>query len=381
MRTVSTLFGIGLLAAAITFISCNKESVLDSPDGASGKATASTPLTQLSKPAWYDAYPSGITGNKTSVATEAIKLEFFGWSESTDKRFTVNFPENSSKFNRAILKYRMGAWNQGPSSYDNVTMIAVKYNNEWHEITRAFTPYGNSFDSSWERYYYFDVTEYLPMLQGATEFKVYYGGFDATSTRAHTVTLTFDLYEGTATRTPVYFAKVYDSSKDGNSGYRAFAYGIAGLDIEAPERVGLRTFSIPEGVDVLEMRVAISGHGHDLGDFPDRPNYVKNNAAEFVRNTFKMKVDGVANPTDGVIWITCGNNYPQAGTCYYDRANWCPGNPLLTQYWAINDPHAGKTLTLDFDFERFISTKTAPNAEGAAQYIMQVDLVGYQVVK
>ena len=65
------------------------------------------------------------------------------------------------------------------------------------------------------------MTKYLPMLQGATEFKVYYGGFDATSTRAHTVTLTFALYESTPTRSAVYFAKVYGSSRDGNSGYRA----------------------------------------------------------------------------------------------------------------------------------------------------------------
>ena len=381
MKAFSTLFGIGMAAAAALLVSCNKDSILDPPAPQAADATAAAnPVTQLARPAFYDTYPSGITGTKTSVSSEAIKLEFYGWGESTDKRFTLNFPSNSTVYNRAILKYRMGAWNQGPSSYDNVTMIMVKYNNEWYELVRAFTPYGNSFGANWERYYYFDVTEYLPMLQGATEFKVYYGGFDATSTRAHTVTLTFDLYQGTQTRSPMYFAKVYDSSKDGNSGYRAFAYGVAGNDIEAPERLGLKTFQIPEGVDQLEMRVAISGHGHDQGTFPDRPG-VRGNCAEFVSNTFKIKVDGVANPTAGNIWTSCANNYNQAGTYIYDRANWCPGNPLMTQYWQFADPHAGRTLTIDFDLPTFISTKTAVNAEGAAQYITEVDLVGYKLPK
>lgn len=381
MKTVSTLFGIGLATCAALFVSCNKDSILEPPAPQAGTdVTAANQVSQLPRAAFYETYPSGITGNKTSVSSDAIKLEFYGWGESTDKKFTLNFPSNSSVYNRAILKYRMGAWNQGPSSYDNVTMIMVKYDNEWYELVRAFTPYGNSFGSNWERYYYFDVTEYLPMLQGATEFKVYYGGFDATSTRAHTVTLTFDLYEGTPTRSAMYFAKVYDSSRDGNSGYRAFAYGVANNDIEAEGRLCSKSFQIPEGVDELEMRVAISGHGHDQGTFPDRPG-VRGNCAEFVSNTFNIKVNGVVNSTAGNIWTTCGNNYSQAGTCYYDRANWCPGNPLMTQYWQFADSHAGKTLTVDFDLPTFISTKTAVNAEGAAQYIVEVDLVGYKLPK
>lgn len=378
MKTVTTLFGFGLATFAALFASCSKDSMIEPPAPHTGADAATVnPVSQLPRAAFYDAYPSGITGNKTTVSSEAIKLEFYGWGESSDKKFTLNFPTNTSVYNRAILKYRMGAWNQGPSSYDNVTMIMVKYENEWYELVRAFTPYGNSFGANWERYYYFDVTEYLPMLQGATEFKVYYGGFDATSTRAHTVTLTFDLYQGLRARSALYYAKVYDSSKDGNTGYRAFAYGVAGNDIEGEGRLCQKTFQIPDGVEELEMRVAISGHGHDQGTFPDRPG-VSGNCAEFVSNTFTVKVDGVANPTTGTIWTTCGNNYAQAGTCYYNRANWCPGNPLMTQYWTFSDPHAGRTLTLDFDLPTFISTKTAPNAEGAAQYIVEVDLVGYK---
>ena len=336
----------------------------------------------LDRTAYFEKYPEDVSGSPAyTVSTEAIRLDFFGWGESTDKTFTLNFPDNSENYNRAILKYRMGAWNEGCSSYDNTTMFFIKNkaDGQWYEITRAMTPFGNSFGSTWERYYYFDVTDYLSMMEGATEFKVYYGGFDATSTRAHTATLTFDLYAGEQARTAVYYAKVYDSSRDGNSGYRGFAYGVAGHDIEAPERMGEKAFQIPADVNELEMKVTITGHGHDQGKFPDRPNYSTKNAAEFDENTYTVKVNGEAAAYPGSIFIACGNNYSQAGTCYYDRANWCPGNPALIHWWRILDvPQGGGEITLDLDLERFISASSAPNAEGTAQYIVEVDLIGYK---
>lgn len=360
-----------LTAASLMFTNCKKES--------NGSPEPEPIASQISRTAWYDTYPPDISGAKTSVSSEAVKLEFYGWGEDKDHTFTLDFPADHRKYKRAIITYRMGAWNQGPSSYDNTTMVFVKNkaDGQWYEITRAFTPFGNSFGASWERFYYFDVTDFLPMLEGTTEFRVYYGGFDATATRAHTATLTFDLYEGTPERNTVWTAKVYDTSRDGNSGYRAWSYGCEGYDIEAPERLGQREFTIPAAVKTLELRVAVSGHGHDLGDFPDRAGYQKNNAAEFVSNTYAVKVNGQEAQDKGKIWTLCGKNYAQAGTCYYDRANWCPGNPLMTQYWRIKVPDGGGKITLDLDLERFVSQKNDIKAEGVAQYIIEADLFGF----
>ncbi len=280
----------------------------------------------------------------------------------------------------AILTYRMGAWKEGPSAWDITTMIYVKdkASGEWFELVRAFTPYGGSFNSTWERYYYFDITDYLPLLSGETEFRVYYGGFDATDTRAHTVTLTFDFFDGKPDMIPVYRAKVYDSGADGNTGYRAYAYGVPGADIEAAERMGLRSFDIPANVDELELRVAISGHGHDQGQFIDRSGYSTRNAAEFDENFYTIKINGAALEEQGRIFRACGNNYPQAGTYAYDRANWCPGQPLQTQWWNVTDIPSNRKFTVDIDLERFVSEATNVKAEGVAQYIVTVDLVGYK---
>lgn len=186
----------------------------------------------------------------------------------------------------------MGGWNQGPADWDMTTMIMVKdkKTQKMYEISRAFTPYGGSFGPDWNKTYYFDVTEYIPMLKGATEFHVYYGGWDATDKKAHTATLTFNFYEEDAPNT-IYYANVYDSRSSANTGYRSWAYGIDSADIEARERLGLRYFKVPEDVKTILMKVSISGHGHDQGKFIDRVGYKTRNAAEFDRNTYEVIVN------------------------------------------------------------------------------------------
>lgn len=334
---------------------------------------------QSDRPAWYTANPEGRKGD-TEVSSETYRLEFFGWGEQDDKQFTMTLPQNTGNFRRAILSYRMGSWNKGPSEWDNTTMLFIrnKADGQWYELARAFTPYGGGFNSTWQKTFFLDVTEYLPMLSGETQFRLYYGGFDATDERAHTVTLGFNYYDGTPERNVVYTAKVYDSSSTGNTGYRGWAYGVADAPIEAGERLGLREFDLPAEVRSLALKVSISGHGHDLGDFPDRADYQKNNAAEFVENTYKIVLNGETQPATGRIFYSNADNYWQAGTYLYDRANWGPGNPLYIHYWDIaNLPAKGGKMTLDLDLERFVSTKDAVNAEGVAQYIVEVDLFGY----
>ena len=208
--------------AVIAAVSCK-----DDNPGGSTKTDEPMKVVRLARPAWYDNNPVEDGTAKYSVGTDPIRLEFFGWGESTDKTFTLDFPDDPSPYNRVILTYRMGGWNQGPSEWDNTTMFFVrnKQDNQWYEIARAFTPYGGGFGADWHKEFYLDVTEFLPMLRGETEFRAYYGGFDANDMRAHTVTLTFDLCEGASERKCVWTAKAYDTSRDGNTGYRAWAYG------------------------------------------------------------------------------------------------------------------------------------------------------------
>lgn len=314
-----------------------------------------------------------------SVASEAHRLSFFGWGEQNDMSFKMALPDDVTQYNRVLLEYRMGTWGSRPGEWDNTTMLFVEdKDGTRYEIARAITPYGNNFGKHWNKTFWLDVTEFLPMLQGETTFYLYYGGWDATDQRAHTLTVTLHYYSGKPTRNTVFVQKLYDSSRDGNSGYRGWAYGVAGHDIEDESRLGIRTVEVPDNVKSLEMRVAITGHGHDQGKFVERVGYRTKNAAEFDENYYKFVVNGEQQEAEGYIFYDNSTNYKQAGTYLYDRANWAPGNPINVQYWSIEAPAEGYgTMTLDINLEEFKSEMTEPNAEGVAQYITEVFLFGF----
>ncbi len=343
----------------------------------------------LDRNAYYEKYPTDLTAGtsgKVTVQSPAIPLYHYGWGAENDYKFSLDFPDAGSKtFRRAILSYRMGGMNGGPNEWDYTTMIFVrdKTTGEWYELTRAITPYGGSFGASWEKYFYMDVTEYLPMLSGATEFRIYFDGDwggPASTARRHTVTLAFDLYEGEPERNTVWTAKVYDSHENDNTGYRRWGYGFSGEnDIEGAARLGERTFTIPADVKSVEMKVTFTGYGPDQATFPDRTGYKTNNCAEFDENTYKVRVNGTEAAYPGIIFVECGGNYSQAGTYYYDRANFCPGNPAIVHYWRILDvPEGGGNLTLDLDLKRFVSQFNGPKDDsGVASYFVEVDLFGF----
>ena len=335
-------------------------------------------VRQIVRAPFYFENPETRTPD-VSVASEEHRLSFFGWGEASDKAFTMQLPDDVSSYNRVLLEYRMGTWEKMPGEWDNTTMLFVENKDgERFEIARAITPYGNSFGQYWKKIFWLDVTEFLPMLQGETKFYLYYGGWDATDNRAHTVTATFHYYKGKRTRNTVFVHKLYDSSRDGNSGYRAWCYGVQGYDIEDESRLGLRTIEVPEEVKSLELRVAITGHGHDQGIFVERTGYRTKNAAEFDENFYEFVVNGELQEAVGHIFYDNSTNYKQAGTYLYDRANWAPGNPINVQYWSIEAPAEGYgTMTLDINLERFESKMTAPNAEGVAQYITEIFLFGF----
>ncbi len=335
---------------------------------------------QMERPAWYNENPMSIDP-VCSAGCDPIRLSFYGWGLDEDSVVTINFPEQTAECNRAILTYRMGGWNQGPSDWDMTTMIMVKDKNtgEFYEIARAFTPYGGSFGADWEKIYYLDVTEYIPMLKGETEFHIYYGGWDATDKKAHTATLTFNFYKEDGAPNTIYYAKIYDSRASSNTGYRHWAYGVEASDIEAPERLGIRNITVPKEVKELVMKVSISGHGHDQGKFIDRENYRTRNAAEFDRNTYEVVINNV-NKGTGEIFYDNGDTYKQAGTYKYDRANWGPGLPLSVHWWSIkNIPNDGN-VSIDLNLERFVSQhnskEDALKQEGLASYIIEVDVFG-----
>lgn len=312
------------------------------------------------------------------VSSEEMRLRYIDAGEALPT-FTLTFPEGSSS--RVIMEYTMGSFGSGPAKYDCTTMLFVrnKATGTMLEIARAFTPFGGMFDDTWQKRFYIDVTEYRALLQGDVEFAYFYGGFDNDEMRAHSFAVRFLLYDGSPEREVVDIIPLYDSFHNGNSGYRGWAYGVAGHDIEAEERMGLRSVTIPAGVTSMELRLSITGHGHDQGTFPERPDYTPYNMAEFDENSYTFKVNGTEQTAEGRIFYSNADNYLQQGTYNYDRANWAPGNPANVQWWSVDKAAiVDGALTIDIDLPRFVSSFDAPNAEGVAQYIVMADLFLYR---
>lgn len=336
-------------------------------------------LFKIDRKSWSYNHPMESITPDFTVKSDTIRLHFFGWSLDDDSVITVKFPESTDKYNRAILTYRMGGWNEGPAEWDMTTMIMIKdkRTGALYELVRAFTPYGGAFNASWEKIFYIDITEYLPMLTADTEFLIYYGGWDATEQRAHTVTLGFEFYKGNRDKNIIFTHKLYDSRSSSNIGYRSWAYGIDTASIEAHERLGSRQIKIPYNVKSLLMKVSISGHGADPGIFPNRPDYQQAiNAAEFDDSRYTIYLNGDSLTTE-IIFQSNITNYYQKGNYRMGRANWGPGLPLKVDYWEIHQIPTDRILTIDFDLEPFQSALNDLKAKGIANYIIEIDIFGY----
>lgn len=367
MKFVSILLSTLLLATACS----------ENGGDSSSNINPTEIATQIERKPFYERNPQS-SAPSFEVSTEKIRLEHTGWGDNYGT-FTLNFPEESCK--RVILEYTMGCEGKRPADYDNTTIFFVKdkTTNEWHEIVRAFTPFGGLFESDWTKKFYIDVTEYQTLLSGDTEFRYFYGGFDATEDMAHAVTLKFIHYKGEPERKLIAIKNIYDSATTDNCGNRAWVYGIESHNIEAEERLGVRTIEIPNGTKEIELRLSITGHGHDQGTFPDLGTTAVN-AAEFDENIYTILVNGGKQSQQGRIFYSNANNYVQMGTYNYDRANWAPGNPANIHYWRLERSAISKSrLTLDIDLQRFISQFNSPTeSDGVARYIVQGDLFFYK---
>lgn len=367
MRALTILLSTLVLATACSENGGDSTSNFDATEIAS----------QLERKPFYERNPQS-SAPSHEVVSQKIRLEHTGWGDNYGT-FTLDFPEQSSK--RIILEYTMGCEGERPADYDNTTIFFVKdkATEEWHEIVRAFTPFGGLFESDWTKRFYLDVTEFQSLLQGQTEFRYYYGGFDARENMAHAVTLKFIHYKGTPERELLAVKNIYNSASSDNCGNRAWVYGIESHDIEAEERLGVRNVTIPKGTKEIELRLSITGHGHDQGTFPDLGTTAVN-AAEFDENIYTLTVNGTKQSQQGRIFYSNANNYVQMGTYNYDRANWAPGNPANIHYWRIEREAVGNDkLTLDIDLQRFISQFNGPtDNDGVARYIVQGDIFFYQ---
>ncbi len=208
------------------------------------------------------------------------------------------------------------------------------------ELARYITPYGNNLTATWSNTWEFDLTDYATLLHDSVEIRAFYSGWSD----GFTVTLDFEMIEGTPPRTPQRVTTLW-------SGY--FGYGNPANSIEnylTPKTVFLSPNEVASNV-----RFDITGHG--FGGTED--------CAEFCPKMYYMKFDGITRYSKLVWRDQCGLNplYPQPGTWLYDRANWCPGEKVhvfeneMTPYVL-----AGDSVVIDVDMQPFTNLNLSQGA-------------------
>jgi hypothetical protein len=236
-------------------------------------------------------------------------------------------------------------------SYMNVyTVFEVK---DPIELARVMTPYGAYYSPSWSFDYWFDVTDYLPILHDSVEMTVRYEGYSD----GYAFSVSFFMIEGTPARTPLRVRNVYQP------GY--YEYGITTNPIES--HLTPVDFDITTSETNAMMRVIPSGHsfGGAL------------NCAEFCNKSFHLLVDGTQQYSKNIWRSDCGLNplWHQAGTWLFDRSNWCPGSKTLNKDQELTPfITPGDSVTLEMNMDPYTYSGGAGFNPG---YILSAQLFTY----
>lgn len=288
------------------------------------------------------------------------------------------FPASSSNWHEITLRYTMGCASGGCSDWDyttlvnlfvptgaldsNVASIDTISNNPltidttWNvfpvkervELAKVITPYGGALSNDWSRTFYFDVSDYYPLLHDSVEMEVFYQGWSS----GFSATLEFIMIEGKPVRDVYQVENLYRGG---------FNY-LSPTQFET-NHMPARTLNLDANATQFNLKMAPSGHG-----FINALN-----CAEFCEKDYLVYVDGQL-VTQQAMWRNdCGLNglWPQAGTWLYNRANWCPGD-RVNIYDHDLSAYLANASSIDIDIEAY--NYTVPSGETPANYNMSAQL-------
>ncbi len=208
------------------------------------------------------------------------------------------------------------------------------------QLMSLVTPYGIGLNLGPDgETWYFDITEFTPVLKGDKRITVENGG-----QWQEDMDIKFLFIVGTPARDVIDIREVW---RNGSSGYQSI---IADNSFEP------RDFLFPANGEQFLMKSVITGHGQE---------------GEFIPRTHYVNVEGGTKENEWEVWTECSENpiYPQGGTWIFDRAGWCPGMPSdveltdLTSYVT-----AGQTSQVDYGVN---------NASGTSNYLVSNQIITY----
>jgi hypothetical protein len=261
------------------------------------------------------------------------------------------FPPNYRKFSKMFMRFTLAAPKDTSAGRWDYTMRVFVVRNhgdsERIEIGRFITPYGGWYREPWRHTWTMDVTPFACLLHDSVDVRVEYDGYSQGSL----FSLDFDLVEGKPPYTPYRVEKLWDG---------AFIYGDSAKPISKTLTPG--KVLIDPDADIVLLRIFTTGHG-----------FGTDGAAEFTDKTHHIAIDGTTRFTQHLWRTDCGQNplYPQAGTWYYSRGGWCPGD--IVRPWDFNITEyvkAGDTAKIAYLMAAYKNLDKAP-----ANYLISAVLI------
>ena len=208
------------------------------------------------------------------------------------------------------------------------------------QIMSFVTPYGMGVNfgadgTTW----YFDVTDFAPILQGNKQITMSGGG-----QWQEDIDLKFLFIVGTPTRDVLEMQQIWRPQSKGYS------------TIIANNAFEPRNVLMHPNADAYKIRTTITGHGQE---------------GEFIPQNHTINIDGGAIDYTWPVWTECAENpiFPQGGTWIYDRAGWCPGQPSDNREDDITHLVApGQIHNIDYGLV---------SATGSSNYWVSSQLVSY----
>ncbi len=257
----------------------------------------------------------------------------------------VLFPSGNVTYRKIIMvftlgKYQCPAGSQYCGDWDYTIQNFLMTKTDTFELARLITPYANASYPrtpwTWQQRYYFDVTDYYPVLKDSAKMRLLYSGYSG----GFTADIKFAFIEGTPPRNVLGVKKLWNGS---------FAFGNTADPIN--NHLAAVTTKAPTGSQFAEMKFTATGHGSDA-----------NGCGEFC-SKYYLVYTGTKLVQQTTLWRNdCGSNelYPQSGTWAYNRANWCPGNLIAPNIHKIPGVISDSNLSVNVKMQPY--SVTTPSA-------------------
>ncbi|RYM35518.1 T9SS type A sorting domain-containing protein [Brumimicrobium glaciale] len=207
------------------------------------------------------------------------------------------------------------------------------------ELLSLVTPYGVNLDLGMEGVaWYFDVTDFYPILQGNRGLKMTRGG-----QWQEDIDIQFLFVHGTPAREVMDMRQIWRVDHVNYS------------DLNANKYYEPRTVDLLPNTTTAKIRSAVTGHGQQ---------------GEFTPRQHSLNINNGQQNLQWQVWMKCAENpiYPQGGTWIYDRAGWCPGMPTQMEEWDVTNYINNNQIDVDYG---------VASATGDSRYIVNHQIISY----